>query len=110
MLKEEKELPTPLSHRGSEDRKTVTPASKQPQDSSNKTPSDADKDKPVAFPPIGDQAEDSINLDDFSFADLPQEEVELRGHFNRFIEQMQLSEAVLQKRQQLVATRQQSQL
>ena len=31
-------------------------------------------------------------LENFSFIDMPQEELELREHFNRFIEQMRQNE------------------
>jgi hypothetical protein len=38
-------------------------------------------------------------LENFSFIDMPQEELELREHFNRFIEQMRQNEIQLQAKQ-----------
>ena len=38
-------------------------------------------------------------LENFSFTDTPQEEIQLRVHFNKFIEQMQINELNLQKKQ-----------
>ena len=60
------------------------------------------------FPPGKNEPqilEESFNaniegLSNFSFSDIPQDEVELRVHFNKFIEQMQINDALLQKRQQ----------
>ena len=47
-----------------------------------------------------EDAEESVNeqiegLSNFSFSDIPQDEVELRVHFNKFIEQMQLNDHLL---------------
>lgn len=94
-------------------RKSATPASnnangKQPQDSSNKSEVGQGMAQLDLFPPgkteqakqTEEDAEESVNeqiegLSNFSFSDIPQDEVELRVHFNKFIEQMQLNDHLL---------------
>lgn len=46
-------------------------------------------------------------LENFSFIDMPQEELELREHFNRFIEQMRQNEIQLQAKQKQQSTTEQ---
>lgn len=55
---------------------------------------------PDSKPPI-DPNEGNIvieGLENFSFTDTPEEEIQLRVHFNKFIEQMQINEINLQKK------------